>query len=54
MVAGAPETAGRNGYRITNVSTQLAADATTAVPSPGTSIVHATPTDESNQVWVIR
>jgi Ricin-type beta-trefoil lectin domain-like len=43
-----------NGYSITNVFTKLAVDATTAVPSLGTSIVHATPTGDSSQVWVVR
>jgi hypothetical protein len=43
-----------NGYRITNVASRLAVDATSETPDPGTSIVQATPTGETRQVWVIR
>jgi hypothetical protein len=43
-----------NGYRITNVASHLAVDATSETPDPGTSIVQATPTGETRQVWVIR
>jgi hypothetical protein len=47
-------TALNNGYRITNVASSLAVDATSETPDPGTSIVQATPTGETRQVWVIR
>ena len=43
-----------NGFRITNVSSRLAIDATTDTPAPGTSITQATPTGNTAQVWVIR
>ena len=43
-----------NGFRITNVSSRLAIDATNDVPNPGASIVQATPTGDTAQVWVIR
>ena len=43
-----------NGFRITNVASRLAVDATSETPDPGTSIVQATPTGETRQVWVIR
>ena len=43
-----------NGYRITNVASRLAVDATSETPDPGTSIVQATPTGETRQVWVVR
>jgi Ricin-type beta-trefoil lectin domain-like len=46
-------TALNNGFRITNASTRLAIDATNPSPNPGTSIVQATPTGETEQVWVI-
>lgn len=42
-----------NGFRITNASSKLAIDATSDTPAPGTSIVQATPTANTAQVWVI-
>jgi hypothetical protein len=38
----------------TSVSSKLAVDATSVTPAQGTSIALATPTGESNQIWVIR
>jgi hypothetical protein len=43
-----------NGFRITNLASLLAVDATNDVPDPGASIVQATPTGNTAQVWVIR
>jgi hypothetical protein len=43
-----------NGYRITNVASHLAVDATSETPDQGTSIAQTTPTGETRQVWVIR
>jgi len=42
-----------NGFRITSAASRLAVDATSPTPNPGTLIVQATPTGDSEQVWVI-
>ena len=42
-----------NGFLIMNAGSQLAVDATTDTPDPGTSIVQATPNGETRQIWVI-
>ena len=43
-----------NGFRITSAASRLAVDATSPTPNPGTNIVQAKPTGETNQLWVIR